>query len=175
MARFHPRKVSLGALVVAVACLACSREKEAPPLPPPAREPPRGADRLLPGEIGEGPERAFGFVLPRDVHVDRRFKDEVDARGTVSPESVSDYVRRRVEHARVEIGAARTVFAHAHVKGEPDGTQVRIDIIRDPNDTLLVVANTTPPPVEPGLTEAERWKKAGLSPDGKVVDPAQLQ
>jgi hypothetical protein len=155
--------------------ISCGRDRPPPPSLPPPAPTLRGADHLLPGEIGEGPERAFGFVLPRDVHVERRFKDEVDARGTVSPDSLSDYVRKRVERARVEIGAARTVFAHAHVKGEPDGTEVRIDVIRDPNETLLVVANTTPPPVPSGLTEAERWKKAGMTPDGKIVDPAQLQ
>ena len=38
----------------------------------------------------------------------------------------------------------------------------------------MVVRDRTPPPVEEGLTEEERWRQAGMTPDGKVL-PEQAQ
>jgi hypothetical protein len=39
----------------------------------------------------------------------------------------------------------------------------------------MTIRDVTPPPVEPGLSEEERWKKAGFAPDGKPIDPGQQQ
>ncbi len=38
-----------------------------------------------------------------------------------------------------------------------------------------MIKDITPPPLEPGLTDEERWKKAGLTPDGKPIDPKKLE
>ena len=32
----------------------------------------------------------------------------------------------------------------------------------------MTIRDVTPPPVEPGLSEEERWRKAGFSPQGKI-------
>ena len=32
-----------------------------------------------------------------------------------------------------------------------------------------------PPPPDPNTTEEERWKKAGLQPNGQVLDPKHVQ
>jgi hypothetical protein len=34
---------------------------------------------------------------------------------------------------------------------------------------------TPPPPPPPGLTDAERWRAAGLTPDGHPLDPKKLE
>src|SRR5258708_6915542 len=119
-------------LVVFGALLAGCAKREPPPPPPAATTAISTAvDRLLPGELAEGGERALGLVLPRDVHVERAFDDSVVARGHVGAEALANYVRRRVDAARVEIGAARTLFTRAHVKGQPDTQSVRIEVVRE--------------------------------------------
>jgi hypothetical protein len=83
------------------------------------------------------------------------------------------YVRKRVDAGRIEIGAARTLFARAHVKGQPDTRSVRIEVVREFDTTMLVVRDTTPPPIPSGLSEDERWHKAGVV-RGKPFDPNAL-
>ena len=34
---------------------------------------------------------------------------------------------------------------------------------------------TTPPKVQPGLTDAERWRQAGLTPEGRPLDPKAFE
>jgi hypothetical protein len=34
---------------------------------------------------------------------------------------------------------------------------------------------TPPPPPPPGLSDAERWRAAGLTPDGRPLDPKQFE
>jgi hypothetical protein len=115
----------------------------------------------------------MGLVLPRDVHVERAFDDSVVARGHVGAEALANYVRKRVDVARVEIGAARTLFPKAHVKGQPDTQSVRIEVVREFDTTMLLVRDTTPPPIPSGLSEDERWRKAGVE-RGKPFVPNAL-
>ena len=39
------------------------------------------------------------------------------------------------------------------------------------NRVELVVRDLTPPPVVPGLSEEERWRRTGLRPNGQPLDP----
>jgi len=92
--------------------------------------------------------------------------------GPVSPESLANYVRERVEVDRVEIGAASTVFSHAKItRGAPDRVY---DLVVSPagtNATKLEIRDVTPPPPSPpGLSEADRWRQAGRKPDGTPLD-----
>ena len=151
----------------------CRKEKAPSPLPGPAPVASTALDRLLPGELAEGPERALGLAVPRDMHFERVFDDSAVARGRVGAEALANYVRNRVDAATVEIGAARTLFPRAHVKGQPNDKTVRIEVIREVDSTVLYLRDTTPPPVPPGLTEEERWRRQGVVP-GKPFDPKAL-
>ncbi|HEX9295346.1 MAG TPA: hypothetical protein VF881_05910 [Polyangiaceae bacterium] len=133
----------------------------------------RGLDRLLPGELAEGRERAMGLAVPRDMRVERVFDDSVVAKGRVGADALATYVRKRVDVTTIEIGGTRTLFPRAHIKGQPDGRLVRIEVMRDLETTVLIVRDVTPPPVPSGLTEDERWRKAGVVP-GKPFDPSAL-
>jgi len=168
--------VLVASLLAAVACGAgtgCAKESPAPvPAPAPAASI-VSADRLLPGELAEGHERAMGLVLPREMRLLRIFDDAAVARGRVAADAVSNYVRKRVDAAGVEIGAAKTVFPKAHVKGQPDGKVVRIEVVHDVDSTELLLRDVTPPLIAPGLSEDERWRKAGVVP-GKPFDPNAL-
>jgi hypothetical protein len=161
-------------LAVAGACATgCKRESELKPSTPPAPASERPADRLLPGELAEGKERALGLVLPRDMRLERVFDDSASARGRVPAESLADYVRARVEAPNAELAETRTIFPAAHPRGAPAGKMVRIEILRDVDTTVLTLRDVTPPPVPTGLSEGERWRKAGVQP-GKPFVPNAL-
>jgi hypothetical protein len=165
------RGVLIGGLLVWM--IGCGR-KEPPPSPlPPASAPTAAADRLLPGELAEGRERAMGLAVPREMTVVRVFDDSAVARGRVDADALSNYVRKRVDVPAAEIGAARTVFPKAHVKGQPPDRIVRIEVVQGIGATELLLRDLTPPVIPPGLSEDERWRKAGVVP-GKPNDPNAL-
>ena len=154
-------------LFLGTTLLACACNREPPAPIEPVRvaavvASSRAVDRLLPGELSEGKKQAFGLVLPRDMLVERIFDDSVVARGRVPPLDLADYIRKRVETSTIEIGDARTLFAKAHVVGQPVNKLVRIEIVPEVARTMLVVRDVTPPVVVPGLSDDERWKKAGI-------------
>ena len=160
-------------VVTSLGSSSCRKEKAPPPGPAPAAVASTALDRLLPGELAEGNERALGLVVPRDMHFERVFDDSAQARGRVAAEALANYVRKRVDAATVEIGAARTLFPRAHVKGQPSDKTVRIEVIREVDSTVLYLRDTTPPVIPPGLTEEERWRNQGVVP-GKPFDPKAL-
>ncbi|MBI3202099.1 MAG: hypothetical protein HYZ29_11195 [Myxococcales bacterium] len=132
-------------------------------------------DRLAPGELSPGTAEVWGFVAPREMRLDQQFPAEAFFVGAVAAESVANYVRERVEADRVEIGAARTVFPTVRIKaGKPDRTY-RFEVLKEGAGSRLVIKDITPPPLEPGLSDEERWKKAGLTPTGKPIDPKKVE
>jgi hypothetical protein len=133
-------------------------------------------DHLAPGELKQGKERAFGLVLPEGMKVISRFDDAVHARGRFPPQDIANYVRKQVHVKRVELGAARTIFPHARIQGGSPERQYRIEVVNlGRGETKLEVFDTTPPPNTRGLTEAERWRRAGFNPDGTPIDPNDLE
>jgi hypothetical protein len=165
------RALAGSALLIALGC--GKKEPPKPTLPPTPSASAPSADRLLPGELAEGRERAMGLAVPRDMTLLRVFDDSAVARGRVAADAVSNYVRSRVDSTTAEIGAARTVFPRAHVKGQPPDKVVRIEVVRNIDSTELLLRDLTPHPVEPGLSEDQRWRKAGVVP-GKPFDPNAL-
>jgi hypothetical protein len=132
-------------------------------------------DRLAPGELAPGTTEVWGFVAPKEMRLDREFPSQAFLVGPVSAEALANYVRGRVDAERVEIGAARTVFPAARIKaGKPDRTY-RFEVLKDGLGSRLVIRDITPPPIEPGLSDEERWKKAGLTPEGKPLDPKKVE
>ena len=171
------RRVALGALALALA-LAPSCAREEPPPPPPAaarRAPePARADRVEPGELAEGDERAFGFPIPRKLEVVARFPDAVYATGPVAPERVANYAKERLVAAHVETGPVKTVYDKATVKGgEP--RPLRVEVARVGGTTRLLVRDLTRKKAEAGISDEERWRRLGLTPQGKLANPNTMQ
>jgi hypothetical protein len=164
-------------LVLVLVLGGCDDEKVMPPGSLAAGEASgkKPLDRLAPGELAPGRAEAFGLVLPRDLNVEARFPDAVHATGAVSPEALANYVRVRVEVAHVEIGAARTVFPRARIKGGNAERSYRIEVVTDGPRTRLVVRDITPPPTVQGISEAERWRRAGMTPNGELIAPKKQQ
>jgi len=125
-------------------------------------------DHLRPGEIAEGTESAFGLPIPRDMRIRERYAESVYAVGRVGFEPLANYVRERVEAKRVDTGPAKTVFVGAVLKSDP-GRRVHVEVRRGGGLVELVVRDETPKPVDPGLSEEEKWKRAGVRPDGGLV------
>jgi len=164
--------------VVASGAAGCHRKSEPPP-PPVASSAPsqKPLDRLAPGELAQGDAEVFGFRVPRAMHVRGAFLDIAYVAGDSSPEAVANYVRERVDADHVEIGAASTVFPHVHIKGGAPERVYDFDVTPlGEHSTQLIIRDVTPrPPNPPGMTDAERWRQAGYTPDGKPLDPTQLK
>ena len=95
-ARLLARLLAAAALTLgALACSSCKRKTEERPKTEEA--PP---DRLAPGEVVEGAERAFGLPLPRASHVAGRFATSAHVTSTVTPEQLSNFVRKRVTEGK---------------------------------------------------------------------------
>lgn len=128
-------------------------------------------DHLLPGELAEGAARAYGLVLPRGFVVTQRFEGSIFAHGSADTEATTAFVRRRITSSTEELGPGRTTFQNAKIKGASDAPFVRIDISAENPGTLIVVRDLSPVQVEQGLSQEERWRRAGLKPNGELLDP----
>lgn len=163
--------LAFASAVFAVAC----KSKPPPSDPPPPAAP---ADHLATNEVVEGKDKAFALPLPYHAQVTGRFRDSVQVRSPLKPEELANFVRTRVKEGNVIAGGASTTFENVVVPAEPArrlSIEVRRSRLTGDARSEMTVRDVTPPPVEPGLTEAERWKKAGFSPDGKPIDPSQTQ
>ncbi|MBM4374139.1 MAG: hypothetical protein FJ095_03570 [Deltaproteobacteria bacterium] len=162
------------ALVLALLIAAACKRSDAPPreiLPVPVGS--FRVDSVPEGTLAEGKVEAFGLKLPRGMSLDGSFPDAVFASGGFSLESVSNYMRERVEAERVETTPKKTVFRSAKLGGQ--GRVLHIEVsARSTNIVEVVVRDETPRPATQGLTEEERWKQVGLTPEGKVL-PEQNQ
>jgi hypothetical protein len=139
---------------------------------------PLPVDRLAPGELAPGTEAVYGLVLPRGMKLAAHFNGVAHATGPVPAEDVANYVRDRVDARRVELGVVGTVFPAVHVAAGDPSRVYRIEVISTGGGTELVMRDVTPipaPPEEPGLSVAERWRRAGYNPDGTPLDPMHLR
>jgi hypothetical protein len=163
---------------LALVAVGCHGKSEPPPPPAPKATPSaKPLDRLAPGELAQGPNEVFGFMVPRSMRIRGAFLEVAYVEGNVTPEALANYVRERVDTDHVEIGAATTLFPRVHIKhGAPDHIY---DFEVSPgqgNLSELVIRDVTPrPPNPPGMSDEERWRQAGYRPDGTPIDPNQLK
>jgi len=135
---------------------------------------PTTPDRLPPGELLEGEERAFGLPLPRDLKLESATKRTVHARGRVKPETLANYLRARVLVQHVEMANRKLIFPKAQLRGDPNRTILRLEVIDEGLTTHLIVRNLMGPPLVEGLTDSQRWEQAGRKPGG-ALDPHRLE
>lgn len=136
---------------------------------------PKPVDRLAPDELAAGNAEVWGFTVPREMQVEHRYQDVTHIVGRVKPDALANYVRDRVLVSHVEIGAARTIFPNARIKAGAADRVYELEVIPEANTTRLVIRDTTPPPITPGLSDAERWRQAGLTPEGRPLDPKHFE
>jgi len=166
-------RVALG-LLLALLMPACRDEPKPTAAPAPSVAPAPPPDQLRPGELAEGTLEAFGLKLPRIMNVDTRFPDAVFASGEAAHKDVVGYVRERVLAEKVETIETKTIFEGATLKTAPT-KKLRIEVIAQARGLVkLVIRDETRPPAKPGLTEEERWREVGLTPQGELIDPSHL-
>jgi hypothetical protein len=166
----------LAFFILGILALACrrGREEAADAAPPAVSAAP--VDRLAPGELIPGAMKAFGIALPREMHVDQALTDVVFASGPVNATDLANYVRARVTDGDVSVGATATVFDKVRTSGAP-GRLLFVRIFSGPigRGAHVEVRDVTPAPLQDLPNVESRWKQVGLTPDGKLLDPAHLK
>jgi hypothetical protein len=134
-------------------------------------------DHLAEGEIEPGKTEVFGFPVPVGMELESRFADRAYLSAPrISPERLANYVRQHVTVSHVEIAAARTVFPNARINANKSGRVYVLEVAPAQAGSRLVIKDATPPPPPPpGLSDAERWRAAGMSPDGRPLDLKKLE
>lgn len=136
-------------------------------------------DHLAEGELAEGPEGAFALRLPLASTVTMRFPESVHVRSSLPPDELASFVRARVTHGTEGVGTTTTTFTNVVVPAEPSrqlAIEIRPASLHTGARSEMVVKDVTPPPEpDPSATQAELRRKAGLTPDGKLLDPKQME
>jgi hypothetical protein len=134
---------------------------------------PPPVDHLAPDELVEGTDQVFGLTLPRSLGLSYSFVSVVLANGPLTIHPVAKYFRARVEGGTFREGVESATFEHATVPGKP-GVELGIQITTTPGGVHVEIRNTTPPPVPNLPDEAARWRRVGLTPTGRILDPTHL-
>ena len=171
------------ATLAVVILSACKREPEITIIDAPqaSASVAKPVDHLAPKELLEGDAKAFGLVMPRGVRVDQSFADVAYASGAVDTQAVVQYVRVRVREGKMIepsfAGDGKTTFDHVRVPAMPD-KQLVVAVKPVPGAigmTQIEVRDVTPTKAPELPDEAARWRNAGLTPEGRVLDPTHMQ
>lgn len=131
------------------------------------------ADHLGSGELLEGSEHAFGVTLPVGLKVDEVFSKVAYASGSLPVHSLVDYFRARLHDGDLREGEASATFDHVTAPGSPE-PPLSIHIVQVRESVRIEIRDETPPVLPPLPDEAARWKRAGLTPTGRILDPTHL-
>jgi hypothetical protein len=157
--------------------IACQSSKESQRLTvvSAASSTPAPVDRLAKDELAASSTLAFGFPIPESMHVRRAFSDSIYLDGSVTTESLLSYIRKHAEIGSLELGRPRTVVNGVRITGG-DATKVyRIEIVERRPLARMVLRDVTPRTDTSTLSEEERWRRAGLRPNGEPLDKNQLR
>jgi hypothetical protein len=168
--------LALAAWVPAALALAsCKDDPQPPPQPATTAAPAAPAvDRVEPGTVPEGTEKAFGLPIPRAMTIEARFPDTVRAHGRVPLDDMANYVRARVVAERVETGPAKTVFSGATLKTSPEKT-LRVEVVAFGDRTEMIVRDVTRPPAADVVKPTDPWNKPGFDPRDRKADPKRFE
>lgn len=169
MSRFT--QLLLGACLTVASCKKAEPVVDAGVLPPA----PKAPDHLAPGELVPGETVVFGIPLPRGVAIVTHTSHGVVGSTYDPPEHVANYFRARVADGRIQVGTTQTQFLRVRAKSDPARLlDIRVQALK--GGTHVEVEDVTPPPMEGPIptSNAEAFKRAGLTPDGKP-NPKMLQ
>lgn len=150
----------------------CSRQATEPPPGPAAST--VAADRLAQEEPLIGTVQVWGIRVPDGLVVSSEFARTVHLSGSRPLAAVTEALRQQLLTNEIEVTPTRTVIAQAYVKGAVERRLLRIEALTEGVLTRVNITDITPAPAPTGLSEAERWERAGRNPDGTVKDPSQV-
>lgn len=169
--------LTVGVAVGAVGCGNKKNDEGQTQIPAPSSTLP--ADSAQKGQLLEGKEELFGVRLPYEWTIVSRSSKSGVAMGPGKPEDVANYLRARVKNGSVNVGASSTRFVKVNVPAEPK-RELSIGVEQDQRGgarSRLTVEDTTPAPEPPPdkRDPASRMESVGLSPNGKILHPENLQ
>jgi len=123
--------------------------------------------------LAPGKEAAFGVPLPAALRVILREPFRVQSEGRVQPERVSNFLRGYVEAQSVDVGAVKTIFDRAVVKGTTEPV-LRIEVVKISRGTQVIVHDLSPARI-PRLDPADVWKLHGFDETGTRMDPSKFE
>jgi hypothetical protein len=157
-------------LLVLICGLGCKRRVEQPPLAATSDTP----DRLEPGEPMVGTPRVFGLDVPDGLRVVATYYKSVHLSGPLPVPATVEALQRQLEPTVMEFTPTRAVWERVFAKNDTSRTLMRIEITREGSTTRVHVADITPTKAPEGLSEAERWERAGRNPDGTLKNPSEM-
>jgi hypothetical protein len=166
------------AAVVALAACHRSSAPDGPPAPvasgAAARAPAPPPDHLAPGELFEGTDKAFDVTLPRGLRTDAAFSSVVYTSGALDLHALTTYFGARLQGGDLREGATSATFDRVTAKDKP-GRLLNIHIATTTGQGVHVdIRDVTPLPGPPLLDNEARWKRVGLTPSGRLIDPTHL-
>lgn len=132
-------------------------------------------DRLAPGELAVSSELAFGWPIPTGMAIDRVYSDAVHLSGDVSVAGLLDYLRKHARVGTAELSGSMMRFDRVRIPQQGDERRYRFDIVQQGRQVQLVIRDVTPPPTPVGVSDDERWKQAGLKPNGQPLSMTNLR
>lgn len=131
-------------------------------------------DRLAPEEPLIGTGHVWGIRVPDGLRVGAEFPRTVHLSGARPLVAVTEALRQQLLTNEIEVTPTRTVIAQAYVRSVSQKRLLRIEAVSEGVLTHVVITDITPAPVPTGLSEEERWERAGRNPDGTVKKPSQV-
>jgi hypothetical protein len=132
------------------------------------------ADHLGPGELLEGTDKAFDVTLPRGLRTDAAFSSVVYTSGALELHALTTYLAARLQGGDLREGATSATFDRVTAKDKP-ARLLNIHIATTTGQGVHVdIRDVTPLPGPPLPDEAARWKRVGLTPSGRLIDPTHL-
>ena len=157
---------------------ACHRPPPAGDAPPSAsgatiRAPAAPADHLAPGELLEGTDKALGVTLPRGLRIDGAFRDVVYTTGLLDVHALATYFGAHLQNGDFREGATSATFERVTPKEQP-GRLLSVHIVKSGAGARVDVRDVTPIPGPKVPDETTQWKRVGLTPSGRLIDPTHL-
>ena len=132
----------------------------------------RPVDHLAPDELLEGTDKAFDVTLPRGLRIDGAFSDDILTSGPFAVHPLAEYFRAHLQGGDLREGSVSATFDHVTAPGKDRPLSVHITKVFD--SARVEIQDVTPPPIPQLPDDAARWKRVGLTPSGRVLDPTHL-
>lgn len=130
-------------------------------------------DHLSPGEIAKSDVMIYGVTVPQGMHLRRRFPDGVLLTGETPAAELASQIEASIYSGPKEVDHRRRIYRNVTIKGGDSKRIFTITIDDLGSQRQVSITDVTPTPTEPGLSDEERWRRAGYLPDGTPISSAQ--
>lgn len=130
-------------------------------------------DHLSPSEIAKSDVMIYGVTVPQGMQLRRRFPDGVLLTGETPVAELASQIEASIYSGPKEVDRRRRIYRNVTIKGGDSKRIFTITIDDLGSQRQVSITDVTPTPTEPGLSDEERWRRAGYLPDGTPISSAQ--